>query len=243
VGGYRFATPRPTRSALTSPVFTGIIEFTGRIASIEPSPAGKRLVIQPSWGIGPEEGESIAVNGCCLTVVETVGPGEPVAFDVIPETLSKTTLGGLEPGRAVHLERSATASTLMGGHVVQGHVEAVGRVARIVRPEDEGSGGEWRMRVATPADLMPCMVPKGSVAIEGVSLTIAAANAGDETGGWFEVALIPTTLGKTELGRLDVGDGVNLETDLFARTVVHAMTHFADRLGTARLGLSAPTGR
>ncbi len=227
-------------------VFTGIIDYFGRVVSAEASPAGRRLVIRPGEGFSGEgglgEGESIAVNGCCLTVVASVGAGEAAGFDVIPETLSKTTIGHLKAGDDVHLERSATASTLLGGHVVQGHVEAVGAVLKIVRPEDEGSNGEWRVRVGLSPDLMPCVVPKGSVAIEGVSLTVAAVDPGGEAGGWFEVALIPTTLSKTVLGRLGVGDGVNVETDVLARTVVNALRHYGERFGLG-VGSGGVSGR
>lgn len=231
---------------LASRVFTGIIDYFGRVVSAEASPAGRRLVILPAEGLcgggGLGEGESIAVNGCCLTVVADVEAGEAAGFDVIPETLGKTTIGRLKAGDDVHLERSATAATLLGGHVVQGHVEAVGEVLKIVRPEDEGSGGEWRVRVGLPGELLPCVVPKGSVAIEGVSLTVAAVDSGDEASGWFEVALIPTTLSKTVLGRLAPGDGVNVETDILARTVVNALRHYGERFGLG-VGSSGGSGR
>ncbi len=231
-------------------MFTGIIDHFGRVLSAEASPAGRRLVITPAEGFcggtGLAQGESIAVNGCCLTAVADARPGDPVAFDVIPETLAKTTVGRLQPDHRVHLERSATAATLLGGHVVQGHVEAVGEVLKILRPDDPGSAGEWRLRVALPADLMPCVVPKGSVAIEGVSLTVAAVDPGNDAAGWFEVALIPTTLAKTVLGELAPGDGVNIETDVLARTVVNALRHYGERFGIGSgpgFGVNPPSGR
>lgn len=207
-------------------MFTGIIRARGRLQSVDPSPAGKRLRVDPGgWDHRPGPGDSICVSGCCLTLAEPVGADGVLAFDAIPETLAKTTLGGLAAGDEVNLEASMTASTPMDGHVVQGHVEGVGEVTGLT------TEGEWRIRITPPADLMPCMVPKGSVTVDGVSLTIAAVDAGTPgREGWFEVALIPTTLELTTLGSLGVGSSVNLETDVLARTVVHVMRHYAGLL-------------
>jgi riboflavin synthase len=138
------------------------------------------------------------------------------AFDVVPETLSKTSLGRLRAGAAVNLEHAATPTTLMGGHVVQGHVDGVGVVESVV------TEGEYRVRVRPPAGLMEYMTPKGSICVEGVSLTLAAV----EPREWFEVALIPVTLEKTTLGSLRAGDPVNLEADVFAKTIVHWLKHY-----------------
>jgi riboflavin synthase len=228
------------RAGLRSGVFTGLVQAVGRVVSARakgPGPGGGgsgwggagavRLVIDPQgWAHRPALGDSISVSGCCLTVAEEPG-GEGWAFDVIPETLSKTTLGGLKPGARVNLEHAVTASTLMGGHFVQGHVDGVGRVTRVQR------GDDWRVTVALPAELGAFMVPKGSVCVEGVSLTIAGlgergrGQAGGGGGGGgagggaeFTVALIPTTLAKTTLGDLQEGDGVNVEADMLAKTVV-----------------------
>ncbi|MFG0260229.1 MAG: riboflavin synthase [Phycisphaerales bacterium JB041] len=212
-------------------MFTGIIRAIGRLRSIDTSPAGKRLRIDPGgWAHRPGPGDSVCVSGCCLTLAEPVAADGLLAFDAIPETLARTTLGGLVSGDEVNLEASMTASTPMDGHVVQGHVEGVGEVTGLT------TGGEWRIRIAPPADLMPCLVPKGSVTVDGVSLTIAAVEPGGGagspgSGGWFEVALIPTTLDLTTLGSLAVGSRVNLETDVLARTVVHVMRHYAVLLG------------
>lgn len=166
------------------------------------------------WAHIPALGDSISVNGCCLTVASA---GPEVAFDVIPETLAKTTLGSLAAGETVNLEHAVTASTLMGGHFVQGHVDGVGKVLSVQ------TKGEWRVRIQPPADLMPFMAPKGSVCVEGVSLTLAAV---DPASGWFEVALIPTTLELTTLGSLKAGSAVNLEADMLAKTVVNYLRHF-----------------
>lgn len=201
-------------------MFTGLVQAVGTVRRLEPSPAGVRLVVEPvgprgGWGYVPGLGESISVSGCCLTVA---GVSEGAwAFDVVRETLSKTTLGGLAAGSLVNLEHSVTPATLLGGHLVQGHVDGVGVVERVDR------GADWRVRVRSPAGLMEYMTPKGSVAVEGVSLTLAAV---DVAAGWFEVALIPTTLEVTTLGGLRDGDRVNLEADAMAKTVVHWLKNF-----------------
>lgn len=203
-------------------MFTGIIERTGLVHALAGTPSGSELLIDSGgWGADFARGESVAINGCCLTLAPRPGtPAGLLRFDVIPETLSKTTLGFIGPGARVNLERSATATSLLGGHVVQGHVEGLG----IVRGVKEV--GEWRVTIEAPRELLPCITPKGSVAVEGVSLTIASV---DVAGSSFDVALIPTTLDLTTLRDLRVGSRVNLETDIFARTVVHFMRHFTDR--------------
>ncbi|MCC7388121.1 MAG: riboflavin synthase [Phycisphaerales bacterium] len=204
-------------------MFSGIIRATGRLAAVESTPAGRRLTIDPgAWGHTPGVGDSIAVSGCCLTLAVPPGPDGHLGFDAIPETLAKTTLGDLAVGDRVNLETSVTAATAMDGHVVQGHVEGVGEVVGLV------TQGEYRVRVRAHPDLMPCIVPKGSVAIDGVSLTIAEVSP---AGHWFEVALIPTTLSLTTLGGLKPGSKVNLETDVLARTVVHVLRNYAGVIG------------
>lgn len=211
-------------------MFTGIIEQTGRVHALSstqtgPGSAGvlELLIDANGWGNDFAPGESVAVNGCCLTLAPTTTTNHVMLrFDVVPETLAKTSLGSLKPGAKVNLERAATASTLLGGHVVQGHVEGVGRVARVMTTP------EWRVTVSVARDtgdvaLMPCITPKGSIAMEGVSLTIASVDVAAST---FDVALIPTTLAKTTLEDLKEGDAVNLETDILARTVIHYLRHF-----------------
>ncbi|MEQ8769575.1 MAG: riboflavin synthase [Phycisphaerales bacterium] len=200
-------------------MFTGLVQAVGSVASIDPSPAGVRIRIDPGeWAHTPDVGESIAVSGCCLTLAEPAG--DTLAFDAIPETLAKTTLGDLKPGDPVNLEHAMRADALVGGHFVQGHVDGVGEVIAV---ETEG---EWRVRVRPPAELMRFVAPKGSVTIAGVSLTVAALDA---AAGWFEVALIPTTLELTTLDALAPGDRVNLEMDMIAKTVVHHLDHYANR--------------
>jgi len=191
-------------------MFTGIVEHQGAVAALRPESWGSRLEIDPrGWAHVPRDGDSVSVNGCCLTVVGTPRPGEPLRFDVIPQTLSLTTVGALAAGELVNLEHAATAATLLGGHIVQGHVDGVGTVASV-----STAGGEWRTRVAAPPGFMEHVVERGSVAVDGVSLTVAAA--GD---GWFEVALIPATLAKTTLRDRTAGSRVNLEADVLAKMV------------------------
>ena len=184
-------------------MFTGIVREVGEVHSFD----GSRLVLAaPETSARAAVGDSVAVSGVCLTVVEQ----EPatLAFDVVPETLSRSALGRLEPGVPVNLESSLRVGDQLGGHVVQGHVDAVGRV-RSVTAEGDGR----RVWIDSPETVRYC-VEKGSIAVDGVSLTVAAL---DDDG--FEVALIPHTLEATTLGRLEPGDEVNLETDALARIV------------------------
>lgn len=196
-------------------MFTGIIQHMGRIAQIKPAEGGRSLLIDSSgWTHRPNEGESIAVNGCCLTLAPN--PPESKAntlnlrFDVIHQTLRLTTLGELAVGDAVNLEHAATPTTLLGGHIVQGHVDGVG----VVLDVDRG-GGEWRVRIESSDALTELMVAQGSICIDGVSLTVA-----DLGQNWFDVALIPMTLRLTNLSRLVSGSRVNLEVDCIAKIVV-----------------------
>lgn len=189
-------------------MFTGLIHQLGTIRSRERTDRGERLTLEaPGWSHRPATGDSIAVNGCCLTVADR---SDGLAFDVIPTTLARTTLGGLAPGDRVHLEHAATPSTLLGGHLVQGHVDGVGEV-RFNGALDDGG---WELRIAPPETVAPYLVERGSIAIEGVSLTIAAWCEGTLT-----VALIPETLERTTLGGLRNGDSVNLEPDCLAKMV------------------------
>ncbi len=191
-------------------MFTGIVEALGQVRSTTTgSGGGRRLELavpdEARWRLAP--GESVAVSGVCLTVVQ-VEPGG-LAFDLAEETLRVTTLGGLAPGDPVNLERPLRLDDRLGGHLVLGHVDGVGEVTG-VRPEGEGV----RLDVEAPAGLRPLLIPKGSVAIDGVSLTVAALD--DEA---FGVALIPHTLAVTTLGRRCRGDAVNLEMDVIGKYV------------------------
>ena len=189
-------------------MFTGIVKEQGRIASLDGGAAGVRVVVEaPSTAPGVGLGDSVAINGCCLTAVE-IG-ATTIAFDAVPETLSRTSLSRLAPGTTVNLEPALRAGDPMGGHIVQGHVDGVGRV-RSVAPDGDGR----RIWFDTPEPVLRYCVEKGSIAIEGVSLTIAALD-----GSGIAVALIPHTLTQTTIGSLVPGDEVNLEADVLAKYV------------------------
>jgi riboflavin synthase len=191
-------------------VFAGIIERMGAVVRIGPSPAGRgtgavRLEIDAGDLLeGCPLGASIAINGVCLTLAA------PAAFDVVPETLRITNLGALQPGDAVNLERSLRIGDRLDGHFVQGHVDGVG-VVRHNGPQD----GQWTLRVELPPTLLPFCVRKGSITIDGTSLTLV-----DVDEAKISMALIPTTIERTILGRRRTGERVNIETDILARLVV-----------------------
>lgn len=199
-------------------MFTGLVQTVGTIAKSEPTAEGRRLTLAVTpWDTRPWQlGESICLSGCCLTLA--AHDEATLSFDVIHETLSKTTLGTWQRGARVNLERSVTPDTLLGGHVVQGHVEGVAIIDTVTK--DEG----WRIRIRPPAALMPCITPKGSITIDGVSLTVAAVQPRE----WFEVALIPETLARTTLADLNPAASCNIETDIMARTVIHWLEHYRD---------------
>ena len=189
-------------------MFTGLIEALGVVRELTADGAGRLLVIEaPAFAAELALGESVAVNGCCLTVVAR--DAATCRFQAGPETLRRTNLGELRPGDRVNLERSLRVGDRLGGHIVQGHIDGVGRIDRIL------SDGEWvMMGFACPTELSAQMVSKGSVAVDGVSLTLV-----DVGEGRFGVALIPHTLANTTLGFKRPGDAVNLETDLLAKYV------------------------
>ena len=193
-------------------MFTGIIEELGEVTRVEPNADVVRLTVRgPKVVEGVRHGDSIAVSGVCLTVVDS----DAVSFtaDVMAQTLRMSTLDDVAVGRPANLERAALVGDRLGGHIVQGHVDGTAAVLE-VRP-----GEEWRViHFSLPDALAPLVVDKGSIAVDGVSLTVSAL--GDEAdGSWFEVSLIPETLAATTLGRLEPGDRVNLETDVLARHV------------------------
>ncbi len=171
-------------------------------------------------------GESVAVNGACLTVAEPAR-GE-LQFDVVPETLGKTNLGLLKAGDRVHVERSLRVGDRIDGHFVQGHVDGTANVVRQVSAD-----GDWRLVLEASAALMKYIIPKGSVTLDGVSLTIAAVRERE-----FEVALIPTTLQLTNLGGLAIGWPVNLECDILTKTVVATLERLAPRAEDGARGAS-----
>lgn len=194
-------------------MFTGLVEALGEVQAVQPREAGLRLSVRhPALAAELTLGESVAVDGVCLSVIE-VG-SDRFSFDVGPETLVRTTLGELRPGYVVNLERALRLGDRLGGHWVQGHVDGVGRIAA------KETRGEWQMVwFETPPLLTRQMVIKGSVAVDGVSLTIV-----DLYRDRFSVMLIPHTLQQTTLGRKQTGDRVNLETDILAKYVQRLLT-------------------
>ncbi len=189
-------------------MFTGIVQHVGEVVAAIPSPAGRRLRID-AGPLAPtlRPGASLAVDGACLTVAGA--SGRLVELDVVPETLSRTTLGELRPGSSVNLEPALPAGAPLDGHIVQGHVDGVATIARIAR------GGEGHvLALSAPTELTGQMVVKGSVALAGVSLTLAAVEAGG-----FSVALVPITLQRTTLGSLRISDRLNVELDIIGKYV------------------------
>ena len=202
-------------------MFTGIVEHVGVVESLDRKAEGGRFRVRaaelvPSLAIAG----SIAVNGCCLTVVEV--DGDIFGADLSGETLRRTSFGELKPGARVNLERPLTAGKELGGHFVQGHVDGVGRVARLV-PEGEN----WWLSVRVPEDVCRYVAMKGSIAVDGISLTVAAWHD-----GVADIAIIPYTYAHTNLSSLTVGDPVNLECDILAK--------YLERLMEARRKAAAP---
>lgn len=194
-------------------MFTGIIEELGIVVELTVTTDAARLhVTAPLAASDAHHGDSIAIAGVCLTVVDR-GIDWFIA-DVMAETLDVSTIGALSKGNRVNLERSTQAGGRLGGHLVQGHVD--GTATLVSRAE----GSAWRvLRFTLPRDLAPLVAHKGSITVDGVSLTIGAVSDASEKEHWFEVSLIPETLTATTLGALEVGDTVNLETDIVARQI------------------------
>ena len=195
-------------------MFTGIVEELGVVEAVVDQGDAVRLTVRgPHVVVDAGLGDSISVNGCCLTVAER--DQETFTADVMHETLAKTSLGGLEVGSRVNLERAVTAATRLGGHIVQGHVDGTGTV--VARTPSE----HWELvTVGLPAGLARYLVPKGSITVDGVSLTVVDVDdAGTVPTGTFTVSLIPETLARTTLGSRQPGDPVNLEVDVIAKYV------------------------
>jgi riboflavin synthase len=189
-------------------MFTGLIEAVGRLAARDPREGGARLRIEGvAWSSSLQRGESVAVEGVCLTVTQAGEEG--FVCDLLQETCQRTTLGQMPIGRRLNLERALTPSSRLGGHFVTGHVDGMGEVSALRR-----TGSDWVLEVAPPDDLRKEIARKGSIAINGVSLTVARCGTDR-----FEVHLIPFTWSHTSLSDLGVGDRVNLETDLIAKYV------------------------
>lgn len=201
-------------------MFTGIVEHVGTVLAAKASPAGRRLRLDlgPVLSKTASDGASIAVDGVCLTV-SALGNGTWAEFDVVPETLSRTTLGTLQPNDPVNLERALSPAGRLDGHFVQGHIDITATVSRVTRSTNE-------VRLAFTLDdpsQAIYVVPKGSVAISGVSLTVV-----DIQDATFSVALIPTTLARTTLAIRNVGDKVNIETDMLAKIVINYLRRSQD---------------
>jgi riboflavin synthase len=215
-------------------MFTGIVEGTGTVADLaaDAGGSGARLEVEAPWLAGGLRlGESVSVNGCCVTVAEATAAG--FAADLVAETLRRTALGGLAAGDRVNLERPVALGGRLGGHLVQGHVDGVARVlggsggalAAPPVPEDDAQAG-YELRIELPQEMERYVVEKGSVAVDGVSLTVAGVGP-----GWFTVALVPHTLKVTTLGDRRPGDPVQLEVDVVAKYVERLVAPWTDRAG------------
>lgn len=194
-------------------MFTGLIEATGRIESLPPPATGGQLRVRTPFAPELTLGESVAVNGVCLTV--TSHDRDSFGADVSPATLAVTTLGQLGPGRVVNLERPVRADARLGGHFVLGHVDATGRIASI-----KPVGESYWFEVDLPPVLAPLVIPRGSIAIDGISLTIAAL-----AGARIAVQIIPFTFAHTSLAQAAEGDPVNIEADMLGKYVVRLLEH------------------
>jgi riboflavin synthase len=215
-------------------VFTGIVEELGEVVGIDPDGTGARIRIRgPLVTADAARGDSIAINGVCLTVTGTAD-GE-FSADVMGETLARSSLGSLRPGAAVNLERPLRPDGRLGGHIVQGHVDGTGTILAIQ------AAGSWQtVRISIPRQLARYLVEKGSVAVDGISLTISALDAGPSASE-FELSLIPETLARTTLGRKQPGEVVNLEVDMIAKYVERLLATRGDSPGEQLRG--DPGGR
>jgi riboflavin synthase len=193
-------------------MFTGIIEELGEIVAVDETDDAARVTVRGPLVVSDAgHGDSISVSGVCLTVIDQ--DAETFTADVMAETLAMSTLDGVRPGRAVNLERAAQVGDRLGGHIVQGHIDGTATVLAVTE------GSAWRVvRLSLDPEHAPLVARKGSIAIDGVSLTVSEVGGG-LADGWFEVSLIPETLTATTLGDRVVGDRVNIETDILARHV------------------------
>jgi riboflavin synthase len=198
-------------------MFTGIVEELGEVTARDVLSDAARLTIRGAVVTADAgHGDSIAVNGVCLTVAELL-PGGQFTADVMAESLNRSNLGELKVGSRVNLERAAAVNSRLGGHIVQGHVDGTGQI--VARTPSE----HWEVvRIAMPSGVARYVVEKGSITVDGISLTVSGL--GSDPGDWFEVSLIPTTREVTTLGRAPVGTQVNLEVDVIAKYVERLMT-------------------
>lgn len=210
-------------------MFTGLVEELGTVVAIEPQGDSARLTVTgPLVTSDAVHGSSIAVNGVCLTVTDDAPSDGVFTVDVMAETLSRSSLGALRPGDRVNLERAVPAYGRLGGHVVQGHVDGVARVV------ERTAGTHWHtVRFTVGVQLARYLVEKGSVTVDGVSLTVVAVGDPGESEPWFTVGLIPTTLAATTLGAAEVGTVVNIEVDVLAK-YVERIAAFSPSVGGSR---------
>ena len=202
-------------------MFTGIIEELGEIVKWEPTEDAARLTVRGPIAVSDaRHGDSISVSGVCLTVVDQ--GADWFTADVMAQTIAMSTFASPTPGDRVNLERAAQVGDRLGGHIVQGHIDGTSTLLSITE------GGAWRvLRFSLSGGIAPLVANKGSIAVDGVSLTVSAV--GDDNGDWFEVSLIPETLAVTTLGLKSVGDTVNIETDILARHVERMLQYSGRR--------------
>ena len=205
-------------------MFTGLIQHVGEVSEVRATDTGRSLLVDKgAWAHVPGKGDSIAIDGCCLTVAMVTG--SLLQFDVVHRTLELTTLGRLKVGMRVNLEHAARVDSLLGGHIVQGHVDGVGRVLAVEEGQD------WRVRINAPDGVSEYLCMRGSITVNGVSLTVADVDGED-----FEVALIPTTLQETNLRELTGGMEVNLEADVIAKLVAEQVKRALGQPGSPASG-------
>jgi len=205
-------------------VFSGLIADLGRVAAVTSGPEGARIEVETSLAGEITAGDSVAVNGTCLTATSVEDGG--FTAEAMKQTLGMTSLGSLEPGDPVNLELALRAGDRLGGHIVQGHVDGVGEVVSA-----EAEGFSTRLRISLPGNLLRFVIPQGSITVEGVSLTVADASA-----DWIEVALIPETKERTNLGVLVPGNPVNIECDVIARYVERMVSPYGGKIAPATGG-------
>lgn len=213
-------------------MFTGIVQGVATATRISAQPGLNRIVLQcpPPFTAGLQVGASVAVDGCCLTVTQV--DGDAAHFDVMQQTLALTTLGALREGGRVNVERSFTAGAEVGGHILSGHVDTTATLVALRTPENNRV-----LRFAVPAPWMRYVFPKGFIAVNGASLTVAECARNADGSGWFEVWLIPETLRLTTFGAKAVGDAVHLEIDRQTQVIVDTVERvLAERLGSGEVG-------
>ena len=213
-------------------MFTGLVETTGVLRSIQPTAGATRLLIEaPTLANRWKQGDSIAVNGVCLTAIPiATGDGKQFAADLAEETVRRTTLAQLRPGSLVNLELPTPAGAPLGGHVVQGHVDGTGTLVSLVALSPDLETTDWRMTIALPPELAGFVLSQGSITIDGISLTVAKLHPTDATGQtYLEIAVIPHTWRSTHLHTLAAGARVNIEADVLSKYAErHAATHMED---------------